>query len=405
MRAVVRPLQAFVSTEAAGGIVLLLAAGAALVWVNAPFGGTYGDTWSQPLTLGVGRAAIELTLVGWVNDALMALFFFVVGMEIKRELLAGELSEPRKAMLPIAAALGGMIVPALIYALFNAGGDAAWGWGIPMATDIAFAVGVLSLLGRRVPTSLKVFLLALAIVDDLGAIAVIAVFYSDGLALGWFAAATGAFAAVYVLGRAGIIHLGLYIVLGVFAWIAVYESGVHATIAGAAMGLLMPASSGAAADAGGPAPSMVIDRVEAALHPWTSFAVIPLFALANAGVELGGGAVRDAATSPVAAGVALGLLVGKPAGITLAAFVAVRVGVASLPAGVRWRDLAAVSMVAGIGFTVSLFISALAFTDAAFVAEAKMAILAGSAMSGVAGLVALWLSLSSRAESDAAMTT
>jgi NhaA family Na+:H+ antiporter len=421
----VRPLQEFLRTETAGGMLLLAAAIVALIWANLPGTDSYADFWNAHIRLDLNVVDLDLSLQHWVNDALMAIFFFVVGMEIKRELLRGELANPRKAALPVAAALGGMIVPALIYTAVNAGGDGARGWGIPMATDIAFAVGVLTLLGPRVPVSLKVFLLALAIADDLGAIAVIAIFYSDSIEFGWLAAAIGAFALTAIMGRLGVRDLIVYIAVGLFAWLAVYESGVHATIAGVVLGLLTPVNAyfgkreveqrvldlaeqlrpGEEArtperaelelSALGELEELaresrpVLDRLVQALHPWTSYAIIPVFALANAGVELSGGAVRDAATSPVALGVALGLVVGKPIGIALFSFVAVRSGLASLPAGVSWAMLAATGMIAGIGFTVSLFISELAFTSASLVDEAKIGILAGSALIGVAGFVAL----------------
>jgi len=383
-RRLVRPLQEFLATETAGGALLLAAAAAAIVWANAPFGDTYFDFWAARLNIDLGAVAIDEALVSWVNDALMAVFFFVVGLEIKRELTRGELAERRKAALPAIAAVGGMLAPALIFLAINLGGDGERGWGIPMATDIAFAVGVLTLAGARVPLSLKVFLLALAIVDDLGAIAVIALFYTDDLALPWLAAAIALFAMTYVLARLGVRHIFIFAAIGLVAWLAVYESGIHATIAGVMMGLLIPSG-----DSGGEA--SVLMRLEHVLHPWTSFVIVPIFALANAGIVLDGGIVRDAASSPVSLGVALGLMLGKPIGIVLFAFAAVKLGVASLPDGVRWPQVAAVGMVAGIGFTVSLFIAPLAFSDTGLVDEAKLGVLAGSMLIGIAGLVALRL--------------
>jgi len=387
----VRPLQEFLSTETAGGVLLLAAAAAALIWANAPLGDSYRDFWGAHVAVELRVVSLDLPLVKWVNDGLMAVFFFVVGLEIKREVLRGELADARRAALPVAAALGGMIVPALIYVAFNAGGDGAHGWGIPMATDIAFAVGVLALLGRRIPLSLKVFLLALAIVDDLGAIAVIAVFYTDDVSFGWLAAAAGVFALVFVLGRMRVRALWAYVAAGAVAWLAVHESGVHATIAGVAMGLLTPidgtlGSRDAAAGAGG---GPVLERLEHLLHPWASYAIVPIFALANAGVSLGGGALRDAASAPVSLGVAAGLVLGKPLGITIASLLAVRIGLATLPRGVSWPQIAGVSMVGGIGFTVSLFISDLAFTSAPLADQAKIGILAGSAAMGAAGFLVL----------------
>lgn len=383
-RRLVRPLQEFLATESAGGALLLAAAAAAIVWANAPFGGTYFDFWATRLNIDLGAFGIDEALVSWVNDALMAVFFFVVGLEIKRELTRGELAEPRKAALPAIAAAGGMLAPALIFLAINLGGEGARGWAIPMATDIAFAVGVLSLAGARVPLSLKVFLLALAIVDDLGAIAVIALFYTSSLSLVWLAAAIVVFALTYLLARLGVRHIVIFAAIALVAWLAVYESGIHATIAGVMMGLLIPSG-----DSGGDA--SVLTRLEHVLHPWTSFVIVPIFALANAGIVLDGGIVRDAASSPVSLGVALGLMLGKPIGIVLFAFAAVKLGVASLPDDIRWPQVVVVGMIAGIGFTVSLFIAPLAFSDAGLVDEAKVGVLAGSTLIGVAGLVALRL--------------
>ncbi len=382
----VRPLQEFLATETAGGALLLAAAAVALFWVNAPFGDSYGNFWNAHLGIELYIIDLDESLGAWVNDGLMAIFFFVVGLEIKRELLVGELASPQRAALPVFAALGGMIVPALVFLAFNLGGDGERGWGIPMATDIAFAVGVLSLAGARVPSSLKVFLLALAIVDDLGAIAVIAIFYTDSIAPGWLIAAAGLFAVTLVLGRIGVRNVFIYLGVGVVTWLAVHESGVHATIAGVVMGLLMPVEHGASDEQGG---ASVLDRLEHLLHPWTSFVVIPIFALANAGMAIDGSVARHAVSSPVSLGAAFGLMLGKPIGITLFAFLAVRLGLAALPDDVRWPQLAAVGMVAGIGFTVSIFVTGLAFSDPALVADAKLGILAGSALIGAAGLVAM----------------
>jgi NhaA family Na+:H+ antiporter len=388
----VRPLQEFLSTETAGGVLLLAAAAAALIWANAPLGNSYEDFWHTRVALELRVVALDLPLVKWVNDGLMAVFFFVVGLEIKREVLRGELADARRAALPVAAAVGGMIVPALIYVAFNAGGDGSHGWGIPMATDIAFAVGVLALLGRRIPLSLKVFLLALAIVDDLGAIGVIAVFYTDDVSPGWLAAAAGVFALVFVLGRMRVRALWVYVAAGAVAWLAVHESGVHATIAGVAMGLLTPIDGTLGprdAETLARDSRPVLERLEHLLHPWASYAIVPIFALANAGVSLGGGALRDAASAPVSLGVAAGLVLGKPLGITLASLLAVRSGLATLPRGVSWPQIVGVSMVGGIGFTVSLFISDLAFTATPLADEAKIGILAGSALMGAAGFLVL----------------
>jgi NhaA family Na+:H+ antiporter len=433
----VRPLQEFLSTESAGGVLLLAAAIAALAWANMP-GDSYAEFWNRHLAFDLDVVTIDESLRHWVNDALMAVFFFVVGLEIKRELLRGELSDRKSAALPVAAAFGGMVVPALIYVAFNPGEDAN-GWAIPMATDIAFAVGVLSLLGDRVPLGLKVFLLALAIVDDLGAISVIAIFYTEDLELAWLAGAGVAFALTVALGALGVRYLFVYVLVGVAAWLCVFESGVHATVAGVILGLLTPitphysekefdesiANLTADIEHADRDPSIdaaetrqvalqeiedlardsrpVLDRLEHQLHPWTSWVIIPVFALANAGVELGGGALRDAASSPVSLAVALGLIIGKPLGITLFAFAAVRLGVAVLPAAVRWTQIIGAGMIAGIGFTVSILIAELAFTDESLVDEAKLGILAGSVIIATFGFVALRLVARTPARNEPAL--
>jgi len=371
-------IREFITVEVAGALVLLAAAIAALAWSNAAAPGHYEAFWRQVLRLGAGAVALEIDLRGWINDLLMALFFFVVGVEIKREIVDGELREPRRAALPVVAALGGMIAPALLYLALNPTGPAARGWGVPMATDIAFAVGMLGLFGARVPLGLKVFLLTVAIADDIGAIAVIAVFYSDGiraLPLVVAAAAVAAFAtswrlpgrrrAVFLVGFAGA------------AWLATHESGVHATIAGVALGLAVPA--GAAAE---PSPA---ERLSHQLHPWTSFGIVPLFALANAGVVVRLEGLAASLREPVAAGVILGLVVGKIAGIMLASYAAVRAGIAALPAGVGWDRIVGASALAGIGFTVSLFIIELAYSDERLIAAAKTGVLAGSVLAALIG--------------------
>ncbi len=418
------PMQEFLATEAAGGVLLLAAAVIAMFWANLP-GSSYTDLWGAHAAIDFNRLQIDESLRNWVNDGLMTVFFFVAGMEIKRELLHGELAGRQKAALPVVAAAGGMIAPALIYTALNLSGDGSRGWGIPMATDIAFAVGVLTLLGNRVPSSLRVFLLALAIADDLGAIIVIAVFYSESVSAAWLLVAIALCGAVILLQRAGVRHLLPYVAVGMFAWLAVHESGVHTTIAGVAMGLLTPSRPNLPEDqledfasdmvssfqygraqgtAAGRAESQaalralesltrdgrsVLDRLEHGLHPWTSFAIVPLFALANAGIAINSTVIRDAATSPITAGAALGLVLGKPIGIVLASWIAVRLGLATLPSGVRWLQLAGVSVVAGIGFTVSLFVTALAFTDVPRADDARIGVLVASAIMAVAGLLIL----------------
>lgn len=385
-RAVVDPMSEFLRLEAAGSLVLLAATIVALVWANSPWDGAYRDLWATELSAHLGGFEIDDHLAGAVNDGLMAVFFFVVGLEIKRELVRGELRDVRKASLPAIAAIGGMVVPALIFAALNAGGDGARGWGIPMATDIAFAVGILALAGR-VPTSLKVFLLALAIVDDLGAIAVIAIFYSEDIALDAGAIAVALVALVLVLQRIGVRSVWPYVVAGVALWVAVFESGVHATVAGVALGLLTPAWP-VGDDDGAQSP---LERLEQLLHPWVSFGIVPLFALANAGVALSGDSLSAAAESRVAIGIVLGLVAGKTAGILLATWLAVRTGAGSMPAGARWPQIAGVAMLGGVGFTVSLFVTGLAFDAPALVSDAKLGVLAGSLVAGVLGFAVVRL--------------
>ena len=356
---VTAPIARFLAIEASGGLLLVAATVVALLWANSPWQAGYASFWDS-----------DLDLRHWVNDGLMAVFFFVVGLEIKRELVTGHLADRRAAALPAIAAVGGMAVPALLYAAFNAGGEGAAGWGIPMATDIAFAVGVLALLGDRVPQTLKVLLLALAIVDDIGAIAVIAVFYSDGVDLRWLGAAVAGLVLVRLLRRAPAPAIAA---IGVAVWWFTYESGVHATIAGVALGVMLPVSQ----------------RLEDALHPWTSYVVVPVFALANAGVVLSSDLRGDAATSPITIGVAVGLVVGKVVGVAGATALATRAGIGRLPGEVGGRQVVGLGAVAGIGFTVSIFIAGLAFDDPAQIDEAKVGILVASALAAALGAVIL----------------
>jgi Na+:H+ antiporter, NhaA family len=419
----VRPLLRFTKVESAGGVVLLLAAIAALVWANAPFGNTYEEFWSTPVSLTIGSFHFEESLRHVVNDGVMAIFFFVVGLEIKRELVTGDLRDPRVAALPAIAALGGMTIPALIFVAFNTGTEAAHGWGIPVATDIAFAVGVVALLGTRVPIGGRLFLLTLAIADDIGAIVVIALFYTDELALGFLVLSLTGLAAIWLAARIGIRSLTFYVPAAVATWFFLFESGVHATLAGVAIGLLTPARAmytdreyrdkgrsilgafeKAAASHDGAehvdhdalALSAIaresvppLHRIENALHPWSSFAVVPIFALANAGVRFAGVDIIEAATSRVALGVSLGLVVGKTVGISLFAWLAVRFGLGVLPKMVSWGHIVGLAAVAGIGFTVSLFVTALSFADPATADLAKTGIFVGSLVSGVLGYLLL----------------
>ena len=415
---VVEPLQAFMRTETSAGIVILVGAVIALVWANSPWRESYFEFWEREVVIRLLALEFDHHLSDFVNDALMVLFFFMVGLEIKRELVHGQLASPRRAALPVIAAAGGMIVPAAIYLTLNGGGEYRHGWGIPVATDIAFAVGVLALVGSRAPFSLKVFLLAIAVADDLGGILVIALFYSEGIALVPLLVAAAVAATIFALNRLGVRSLVIYALLGLVMWAAVFESGIHATIAGVILALLTPAAPyysreeferslnplveefHAAVEADDEERQQGVlseierlaretesplDRLEHQLAPWVSFVIVPIFALANAGVHVSGEALSAAVESPVAIGVALGLFLGKPIGILLATFLAVRLGVAALPSGARWGQILGVGLLGGIGFTVSLFITGLAFEPGLIQDEAKMGILAGSLLSGVVG--------------------
>ena len=374
-----RPLAEFIRDETTGGIVLAVATVAALVWANvAP--GSYDHLWST--TLGPSSPLhLDLSLHAWVNDALMAVFFFVVGLEIKRELVVGELTSPRDAAMPALAALGGMAVPALIFLAFNATGAGREGWGIPIATDIAFVLGALSLLGSRAPTGLRLFLLAVAIIDDIGAIIVIALFYSDGIDFAALAGGVGVVLVVVAMHKLGIVWPIAYVIPAIMLWFFLHESGVHATIAGVVLGLLTPARP--------IADRAVLADLEHRLHPISALAIVPLFALANAGVTLSRDALREAATSTIAWGVVLGLVVGKTVGITGAALLARRLRVGSLPNGVETRHLIGGAALAGIGFTVALFVADLTFGGTEELAETKIAILVASIVAGTLGALIL----------------
>src|ERR687896_2128924 len=418
---IVRPFQDFANKQSSGGILLIIAAAVALVWANSPWGESYAALWHTKLSVGVGDFSVSKDLMHWINDGLMAVFFLVVGLEMKREVLVGELSSVRNAALPVAAALGGAVVPALIYAAINAGTEGSAGWGIPMATDIAFALGILALLGQRAPTALKVFLTALAIVDDIVAVLVIALFYTSEISWGALGGGAVFLAALIVANVLGVGRTLVYAVLGVGLWLCFLLSGVHATIAGILLALTIPATSFINPGAFLERSRYVLDRFEKAgengenvlsneerqaalhalnhaayklepplhelehnLHPWVVFAIMPLFALANAGVPLGGGVV-EALTSPVALGIVAGLVVGKQLGITLFAWLAVRSGLSELPEGVGWRHVYGVGWLAGIGFTMSLFISDLAFSEDSLIEAAKVGILCASLIAGVVG--------------------
>jgi NhaA family Na+:H+ antiporter len=381
----VQPVVRFLHVEAASAIVLLVATAAALVWANSRWQDGYESFWSTTVRVEVGSYVFDADLAHVVNDALMALFFFVVGMEIKRELVVGDLRNRRVVALPALAALGGMVFPALIYAAFNAGGVGADGWGIPMATDIAFAMGVAALLGSRVPAAVKLLLLTLAIADDIGAIAVIAVFYTDDLRLGMLVVAAGLTLLVWAMYRVNVTLSVLYAAAGISTWLAVYESGVHATIAGVALGLVTPARTVGGTFEPDDAVSHC-DHLVDIFHPWTSYVVLPIFALANAGIPLSTEPLRD--PSDVLLGVVAGLVVGKLVGIVSFSWLAVRFGLGALPAGTRWGHIVGLGALAGIGFTVSLFISGLALDAGQLQDDAKMGILLASAIAAaVATLV------------------
>ncbi len=374
-------LKEFLRSEAASGVLLLVAAVAAITLANSPFRDAYSHATHLPIHFGGGALRVDTTLSHAINDGLMAVFFLVVGLEIKREFLAGELSGKGAAILPVAAACGGAVVPAVIYAAFNRGTAAAHGWGIPMATDIAFAVGVLALLGRHVAPVFKVFLTAVAVVDDLIAVLVIAFFYTSGLDFRALAVVAGAFVVLAGLNRAGVRALAPYLAAGVVLWAAMAVSGVHATIAGVLLGMTIPATG---------AESSPLRRLEHALHPWVAYGIMPVFALANAGVTVPAGRLGSVLSSPIALGIVLGLFFGKQIGIFGTAFLLARNGVGSLPVDRRARrSLWGVALLGGIGFTMSLFVSGLAFRDEAMTDVSKAAILAGSLISGLAGAAVL----------------
>jgi NhaA family Na+:H+ antiporter len=367
----------FLRNEANGGLALLLGSIAALLWVNVIDAGSYASFWGTHLNIGIGDASIDETLGHWVNDGLMTLFFFLISLEIKRELVVGELRHPKRAALPIIAALGGIVVPIAIFFAVTGGHDAR-GWGIPMATDAAFAIGVLALLGDRISEGVKLFLLTIAVVDDVAAIAVIAVAYTDHLSLGWLVLAIAGLLVVAAMRALGVRRILAYVVIGIFVWVATFESGVHATLAGVALALLTPAAPVRGRD--------VLGELEHRLHPWVNLAILPLFALANAGVKLHGGELSDPDGRRIALAVALGLVVGKFIGIAGATLTAVRLKLGTLPPGVDRRGLLGAAALGGIGFTVSLFITPLAYDDPLLVGAAKLGILGGSLVAATIGI-------------------
>jgi NhaA family Na+:H+ antiporter len=433
LRRFARPAERFILTEVAGGVVIIFAVVIALVWANSPWSDSYHDLLDIHLAVDVGLWAFNEPLHLWINDAAMVLFFFLVGMEIKREAVIGELSSPRKLVVPLAGAAGGMIVPVLIFLLLVDGADARSGWAIPMATDIAIALGVVTLLGSRVPSGLKVLLLGVAVVDDIGGVLVIAVFYTESLDFGALLIAGGVLVTLALFNRYGVRAVYVYVALGAVGWAATVQSGVHPTIFGVILGLMTPWRSwyhpAGFLDVaqqlllrfrrGYEAPEehfgreheaealrslatvstetvAPLDRLEHSLLPWSALIIVPVFAFANAGVDLRDGALEAAVTSSLGIGVALGLVIGKPLGVTLGTWLAVRMG-AALPTGVDWPQVVAMGLIAGIGFTVALFITELSFPldtlgeeiAQDLLREAKVGILIGSLFAAAVGGLAL----------------
>jgi len=402
------PLRDFLATEAAGAVLLASGAVLALAWANSPWSASYEHLWTSRASVTVAGHTIDLDLRHWINDGLMAIFFFVVGLEIKRELTDGHLSNRRAALLPGVAALGGMVVPALVY-LAIAGTTAPRGWAIPMATDIALAVGILAVAGSRIPASLRAFLLGLAIVDDIGAIVIIAAVYSTGVAFGWLAAAAVGVLVTLLVRRAGVHSTWVYVVIGAVVWLGLYEAGIHPTIAGVVMGLLAPSTPRlqpefidsdeltdlSDADAAHTTSQLakgsvsVVEWLQHVLHPWTSFVIVPIFALANSGIRVSVDGLRHAAGSAVTWGVLLGLLLGKPLGIVLATRGTIKAGFADSPEGAAPHQIIGVGTAAGIGFTVALFITELALTDPVEQSNAKLAILLASLLAAGTSTVIL----------------
>ncbi len=420
--------ESFIHSNVSGGILLLICAVIAVLAANIPSLNGLHTFWDTEVGLDLGKHSVMMPIRLWVNDVLMAIFFFSVGLEIKRELRVGELSSPKKAMLPIFAALGGMIFPAIIYTIFNAGTPSQNGWGIPMATDIAFAVGVLALCGKRCPLGLKIFLTALAVVDDIGAIIVLAIFYpTHEIHFIYLVYALAVIILLIVMNKLNVRSAIAYIIPGVFLFIFIFNSGIHATIAGVILAMTIPANSSInelrfyvgtkdllekfrsvsnneisilanseqldyihriSKNAGAINP--LLNKMEAALHPWVHFIIMPIFALANAGVAIDGSALT-AGIPPVMMGIFFGLLVGKPLGIFAFSYLAVKLRLAQLPTGSRWIQVLGLGVVGGIGFTMSIFIDNLAFTDMTFVNQGKIAILFTSCLAGVLGVLALYL--------------
>jgi len=429
IRKLILPFQSFIQAETSGGILLLICTVAALAWANSPWREIYFHLWHTNISINIGNIILSYSLHHWINDGLMVIFFFVVGLEIKREFLVGELSTSKKATLPVAGALGGMLFPAFIFILFNSGSEGSRGWGIPMATDIAFVIGIFALLGSKVPISIKIFITALAIADDIGAVLVIAIFYTSEIS--FISLLVGAFFVILLItaNALGIRSLLIYLILGIGLWLAFLKSGVHATVAGVIMAFIIPASTRINSlkflkegrillddfdKAGEESESTLtneerltavqalenncekvmtpLQRFETGLHPWVSFLIMPLFAFANAGVELGED-IFSSLANPVSLGIIAGLFLGKQLGIFSFSWLAIKFGIASKPEGVSWKKIYSAGIIAGIGFTMSLFIANLAFGENELLNISKVGILCGSLISGIVGFFILKSSL------------
>jgi len=375
-------IQAFMKLEASAGLVLMGVALLAMLAANSALSPVYGAFLDTNLRIGIGAFEISKPAILWINDGLMAIFFFLVGLEIKREVLEGELSSLDKAALPVLAAIGGMALPGLVFATLNWGSpESLVGWAVPTATDIAFALGILALVGSRVPVALKVFLLAIAIIDDLGAIVIIAVFYTSDLSTNALTLSMLGFALAMALNRMGIQRMAPYLIIGVFMWVCVLKSGVHATLAGVLIALTIPLKEN-------DGDKSLLHRLEHELHPWIAFLILPVFAFANAGVSLAGLSLADLA-QPLTLGIAAGLFLGKQVGVMLATWIGVRSGLARLPGGVSWRHVYGVACLTGVGFTMSLFIGTLAFADAETMNAMRLGVMSGSILSGLLGYAVL----------------
>ncbi len=375
-----KAFQDFLRSGQIGGVILILCVIISLIIANSGAGESFQNLLDTQLGFSNSSLNLEYPVILWINDALMAVFFLLVGLEIKREIVEGELSSPRKAAMPLFAALGGMLIPAGLYTIFNAGSPTASGWGIPMATDIAFALGVISLLGKGVPPSLKIFLAALAIADDLGAILVIAVFYTNELHWSQLAYSAGILALLIIMNKSGVKRLVFYIIPGLFLWYFVHHSGIHATIAGVLLALTIPTNK--------TADESPLEKLEHIIARPVNFLIMPVFALANTNIRFEN-AMLDGLTSPLGLGIIGGLMIGKPLGVALFSWISVKLGMASLPSGAGWKHIVGLGMLAGIGFTMSIFIALLSFTDPLFQTEAKFAVLTASVCSGILGFLYL----------------